>query len=654
MQVVLTQFEGIDNTPALPLAVGRLVATARKDPRLAAARFSIHVARRPIAAAVDALGRPDVLGLSLYPWNAVYSLEVARAARAAHPGALLVAGGPGVPRRPESARRFMDLHPALDVLVFSEGELAFRELLAAWQAGGDLDARLAAVGGIAFRPRAQRDACRLTAPPDRVHDLAETGSPYLDGTFDALLAEQPGVFASAIMETNRGCPFSCTFCDWSLTKKVVEFPQDRVLAELDWIARNGFNNVIIADANFGIRKRDHDITRHLAALKARTGRPALVYFYLTKNDHERNLGTIELLHEAGIACCVGLAVQDFDGEVLSAVKRDTIQTGEAMRLREICAARGIPTLNELILGLPRQTYASFARTVVEAMPPYPRHTFVLYACRLLDNTDMASPAERERFGIETRRCLWRSPRPDWDPVLDEHQELVVGTRDMPVPDWRRTYRFAFLASALYNLRLLRVVLQALREALRVDLVDYLGWLCERTGDAAPGSVFAAVGREFDRFLDSILAGGAFTLPHPAAGPAPRESAEAVVAAALERPDAFFAEAEALTRRFLDERGRDATLLAEAFRYQALVTPRRGQTEPVTLDLLHDWPAFVAGGGQGTPPPARPTRTTFVPPPYAAVPDPALFMSFHLATAGAGASTGEVRAEPLDVHAGAAT
>ncbi|MBX3468110.1 MAG: radical SAM protein [Planctomycetes bacterium] len=652
MQVVLTQFEGIDYTPALPLAVGRLAATARKDPRLAAARFSIHVARRRIDEVVAALGAPDVLGLSLYPWNAVYSLEVARAARAALPGALLVAGGPGVPRRPDSARRFLDLHPALDVLVFAEGELAFRELLAALEAGGDLDARLAAIGGIAFRPRGQRDACRITAPPDRVHDLAETGSPYLDGTFDALLAEQPGVFSTALVETNRGCPFSCSFCDWSLTKKVVEFPQDRVVAELDWIARNGFNSVIIADANFGIRRRDHDLARHLAALKARTGRPGLVYFYLTKNDHERNLGTIELLHEAGISCCVGLAVQDFDGEVLSAVKRDTIQTGEAMRLREICAARGIPTLNELILGLPRQTYASFTRTVVEAMPPYPRHTFVLYQCRLLDNTDMASPAERERFGIETRRCLWRSPRTDWDPVLDEHQELVVGTRDMPVPDWRRTSRFAFLASAAYNYRLLRVVLQYVGEALRVDLVDLLGWLCERTQDAAPGSAFAAIGHELDRFLDSILAGGAFTLPHPSAGPAPLEVAEAVVAAALERPDALFAEAEALTRRYLDERGFAAPLLAEAFRYQALITPRLGQAEPVTLDLRHDWPAFVAGGGQGTPPPARPTRTTFVPPAYAAVPDRAQFTSFHLATTRAGLSTGEARAEPLAVQAGA--
>src|SRR4030095_14304413 len=94
MNVVVSQFEGIDNTPGLPLAAGCIVAAAKQAPALSGVRFSIHVARQAIDRAVAACDAPDVLGLSLYPWNTAYSLDVARAARAAYPGCLVVAGGP--------------------------------------------------------------------------------------------------------------------------------------------------------------------------------------------------------------------------------------------------------------------------------------------------------------------------------------------------------------------------------------------------------------------------------------------------------------------------------------------------------------------------------------------------------------------------------
>ncbi|HTM18946.1 MAG TPA: cobalamin-dependent protein, partial [Kofleriaceae bacterium] len=127
MRVIVSQFEGIDATPVLPLAAGCLVATARADAALAGTEFAIALERQAIDRVVAGWQAPDLIGLSLYPWNAAYSLAVAAAARAAFPDALIVAGGPAVPRRPERARRFLDEHPGLDVLVFAEGELTFRE-----------------------------------------------------------------------------------------------------------------------------------------------------------------------------------------------------------------------------------------------------------------------------------------------------------------------------------------------------------------------------------------------------------------------------------------------------------------------------------------------------------------------------------------------
>ncbi|MET0852214.1 MAG: radical SAM protein, partial [Candidatus Rokuibacteriota bacterium] len=552
--------------------------------------------------------------------------------------------GPAVPRRPASARRFLDEHTQVDALVMSEGEMTFRDLLVAHVRQEGLDG----VGGIAWRHRGE---VRLTAAPVRVQDFSETVSPYLDGTFDALVAEDRARFSMALLETNRGCPFSCTFCDWSLTRQVVEFPLDRVLRELDWISAHQFGHVCITDANFGIRPRDHDIARRMAELKDRTGHPSFCYFYLTKNNHRRNLGTIEILHEAGIGCCVGLAVQDFDDDVLAAVKRDNIQSGESIRLRDICAERGIATRNELIFGLPKQTFGSFTRTVAQAMPPHPRHSFVVFQCRLLDNTELASPASIEEFGIETRRVRWRSANPGWDAVIEEYQDLVVGTKDMPIDEWRHTYRFVALAGAAYNVRLLRVVLHWLGEALGVDLVDYLAFLCERTRERGDTS-FAAVGRLVDGYLDSILACGPFTLSHELMGEAPLEVADAIAVTVLAAPDAFLREAEEHTRRFLAERGLDTSAIAELFRFQGLLTPRFGHGAPVTIEVERDWAAYATEGARGAPE-ARPRRLTYVPPAYVRLPEFERFAATHLACVSADAGTGHMTAEaPLPRHAAA--
>lgn len=646
MRVVVTQYDGIDVTGVLPLAAGCLIAAVRAEPALAAAcELAIAIDRVAIADAVAALDHPDVLGLALYPWNAAYSLAVAAAARVAYPDALIVVGGPSVPRRPARARQFLDEQPALDVLAFGEGELTFRALVDARRRGAPLDG----IAGLAIRTRGDGPHT-VTAPPGRVLDFTPTGSPYLDGTFDELFARYRERFTMALCETNRGCPFSCTFCDWSLTKKVVEFPLTRVEAELAWVVAHGLHHVMLADANFGIRPRDAAIARYLAALRARTGRPSSFYWYLTKNDHARNLETIEILHAAGIGTWVGLAVQDFDDDVLAAVKRDNIQTGEADKLRRICGARGIPTFNELILGLPGQTYASFVATMAQATPALPRHDFVLFLCRLIDNAELGSPESRAAHALETRRCLWKTQNRTSDPILDEHQEVVVATRDLPPAEWARAYRLAFFVAALYNLRLLRVVLHHVADGLGADRGAYLADLAARTADAAPGTVYAALGAIVARFHASVLASGPLILPIEGRDQ-PVTVEEALATAALERYDEFLAETERHTAAFL---GGAPAALAEAFRYQRTITPRWGDDAPQELGFAHDWPAYVAAGADGAAPIARPTRVRYLPPSYVGVPSFAAFATTHFAVVRARLGAGDVETLELSPATGVPT
>jgi hypothetical protein len=186
-----------------------------------------------------------------------------------------------------------------------------------------------------------------------------------------------------------------------------------------------------------------------------------------------------------------------------------------------------------------------------------------------------------------------------------------------------------------------VVLRYLGEVARVDLEQYLAYLCDCTERASAGSVFQEIGQSFERYLTSILSSGAFALPLPATGRAVWEIAEAVTIVSLSRIDDFYAEAEAHTQRFLEQQGAAATLLAEAFRVQRLSTPRFGSSEPREQTLTHDWLDFLLGSARTARLVARPTTLRYQPPGYTSVPELGIYASAHLASLTAGISTGEL-------------
>jgi hypothetical protein len=597
VRVVVHQIDGVSTLQALPLAAGLLVASARLDRRVAAeAELRIETARRDPAEVIEGYGEVDVLAFSTYVWNQRYSLELARRARERYPRALVVLGGPSVPRRPERAAELLRRHPWIDVLAFGEGEVAFRELLRALLDGAPLDG----VAGLAVR------GAGLTAARARVSDFAGgTASPYLDGTFDAMAAT-----SAAILETNRGCPFACTFCDWgqAVASRVNELPLERVHGELAWIAARKIPYVYIVDANYGMRRRDLDIVREIGRLRGATGFPQYVFFHLTKNATERHLEVVLALREAGIATHLALSAQDFEPRVLAAVKRDNIRLDRALELRRVCHQRGIPTFNEMILGLPEQTYASFARGMVKAVTPYPGDAFQLYLARVLENAEMASPEQRARHGLVTREVLIASfhrQAPSEGAHVAEVEEVVVGTRAMPEADWRRAFKLGFFLAAAHNLKLLDAVLQVAWRVAGIDLVELLEKLMARLARAPSASALGRVEAALARHAEAVLGGSAMVLPAEGTGDHLWAVEDAVALEALRDGAAFYDELAAFAREELPA-------LEEAVRWQRLVTPWMGATGRRRDELGHDyagWRARVEG-----PLEARATRVGFTPSP----------------------------------------
>ena len=128
----------------------------------------------------------------------------------------------------------MTAHKFIDVFVRGEGEENFLDLLRTIIAGQEPD---------------------LFYSKRRLENL-DIPSPYTTGVFDEIIKNNPGAVWAMTLETNRGCPYSCTFCDWgSLTySKVKKFGLEKVQQELEWIVGQPVRYIVCADANMGIFK----------------------------------------------------------------------------------------------------------------------------------------------------------------------------------------------------------------------------------------------------------------------------------------------------------------------------------------------------------------------------------------------------------------
>jgi radical SAM superfamily enzyme YgiQ (UPF0313 family) len=605
MRVVVCQFGEATLLPALPLAAGLVVAAARSDPEIRSAfRFTVHTDRPEPAEAARQLVGARVAAFSCYSWNTRYTLDVARHLRRLGGDALVVLGGPSIPRRPNRIRAFLSEAPEVDVLVLGEGELAFAALLRTLLAGGPLDH----VPSLAFRGAGGEPT--LTARAPRIRDFVGLASPYLDGTFDEILARADGPPHAAVLETNRGCPFSCSFCDWgqAVQSRVHELPLERVHAELEWVAAHGVPYLYIVDANFGIRPRDPGITRRLAQLYRRYGAPAFCYFHMTKNATEKNLATVATLREAGVGCQVAISMQDTDPRVLAAVRRANIRPERAIALREACNNEGIPTFNELLLGLPGQTAASVRATLTDAVSPYPGDSFFLYPLRLLENADLGSAEEVERHGLVTRSVVTGGGG-----GVAETEDVVVATRTLPRDDWLGAWRFGQVLGAAYNLRLLHLIVHHIRFTKGEDLGGWIDHIVAEMQTARRGCVLAALGSVLDRHGAAILSGEGLALPVPGFGDTPREAHEALALTALAAGQPFWSDLESATNRWrrLDAERKDL------FRYQRVITPGPGEGT-LELDFERDWPAWDAARGHAAGGPKRKlVRVRRTPPPFTA-------------------------------------
>lgn len=484
----------------LPYAAGLLYAyLERHEP--GRYHFAKPLYKRvPVKEAAAQFSAVDVAGFSLYVWNYRLSLAIAKRLKEANPSVLIVCGGPHVPDHGED---FLREHPYVDIAVHGEGEETFRQLMDRmperdWQ-GLEGISWIDAKGDFHTQPKLTRLRSFDTLP-----------SPYLEGTFANLMAEDQGGEWLALWETNRGCPFQCTFCDWgsATQSKVVQFEMDRLKAEMDWFAANKIEFIFCCDANFGILHRDIDIVKYAAEVKGRTGYPNALSVQNTKNATERAYQVQKILSDAGLNKGVTLSMQTIDQTTLENIKRANISLDTYEELQRRFTEDGVATYSDLILGLPGETYQSFVQGISRLIENGQHNRIQFNNLSVLPNAEMGAPEYQRKHGmelVETKILNIHGKREiaDWD--VEETQQLVVATASLPPADWRRVRAIGWMTALLHFDKLLQLPLVLVHERTGIAYGDMIEAFATVDGGRYP--LIAWINGHFMRRAEEIQQGG---------------------------------------------------------------------------------------------------------------------------------------------------
>ena len=387
----------------------------------------------------------DILLCSCYVWNWEITKYLASEVKKINPNCTIIFGGAQIP---DLAQDFFKQHPYVDIIAHGEGEYILENILTAYLKDKDYS-QVKGIETKEFRNQLQ----------ERINELDNLPSPYLTNTVWDLVEKVDGIRWIVGWETNRGCPYACTFCDWGSATftKVRKWEESRLFKEIEWFAENKIPYIDCCDANFGIfQERDFRIAEKLKEVALKTNYPERVRPAWAKNSSEKIIPIAKQLQDGGILGAVTLAVQSLDPDTLKIIKRANIKFDTFSELASTFRKNGIPTYTELIMGMPGETLQSF-KDGLDSIAMTKVDTVFIYNCTVLPNAPMNVPEYREKYKIK----IVRSPIMLVHSSIhnrgthQEYEEIVVETSTCSCEDLKETYLYSWCFLTLQSLGILK-------------------------------------------------------------------------------------------------------------------------------------------------------------------------------------------------------
>jgi radical SAM superfamily enzyme YgiQ (UPF0313 family) len=501
----LTYSQQTISSDVIPAAVGCLASYAESKLN---GRIQIEIFKLPetLIQALETGPIPRAIGFSNYCWNEDLGTQFAQAIKVKYPGVVTIFGGPNYPNTGPEQERFLRAYPQIDFYVLKEGEIGFTKLVEALLTS---DFQIANVpDDIPSVHRIKSDGRFIAAPSAaRIRDMSEVPSPYLSGKLDKFF---DGVMLP-IIQTNRGCPFQCTFCVEGVdyfNKVSKTGTLEKVNGELEYIARKmdefrdrgGRRDLHIADSNFGMYPEDLEICRFIADKQQRYAYPEYINVATGKNKKERVLEAARIINGA---LRLSGSVQSLDETVLTNIKRANIRVDQIIDLALNASQIGANSYSEIILGLPGDTlerHLRSIRTILDA----DFNICCLYQLMLLPGTELASDESVEKWKMVTRyraipRCYGHYDLFGQEINACEIERICIANESLSLEQYLQCRKIHLIVNLFYNDGVLKEVLRFIR-MLGLSVYDWIELIYRDDGNEGLQELISSFLKETEREL----------------------------------------------------------------------------------------------------------------------------------------------------------
>lgn len=309
----------------------------------------------------------DMLAISMYLWNENYiKNQLKRIKNKISSKCKIIVGGPSVDVNIND--QYFTQHDYADFAIYGPGEVAFTDLLTHLVLGKRIIPFN--VSNIAWVDKQKNKlivADYKNVPQSKV-------SPFLyNEEFFTLIVkheqQQNGVYVVLPWELTRGCPYSCTFCDWNsgLSNKVTR-RKGTYKDEIDLFHKLEIKKIYFSDANFGQYEEDIEIVEYLVYKNLHENAGFKTDGNLSKLKKDNNLKIYHMFAQGNLVhkgWGFTFSVQDTNETVLQNIERPDVGWDVHKKMILELSEHHPQYLSKVqfIIGLPGQT----PQTIIESL-----------------------------------------------------------------------------------------------------------------------------------------------------------------------------------------------------------------------------------------------------------------------------------------------
>lgn len=334
----------------------------------------------------------QVLGLSNYMWNSKINYKLAEEIKKINPNCLIVCGGP------EFVINKIASFKHIDIYVPIEGEVSFSKILdcvvqnKSWKD----------VGGIIYL-----ENNKIIKNPALPFIRNWNFSPLLENKeyMESLITKNraEGLETLLQFETTRGCPYSCTFCDWGggIHTKVRDRPLEILKDEITWTGQNKIFKYFITDANFGFFPRDINVAKHIVETLKKYNWPKGITYQSAKNQTDRIIEIADILYRGNMISRHMISVQSTDDRILANIDRSNLPTSKQRFIANELNKKQVPVKSQIILGLPGDNLNKLKQTVNDLYDMGVSREIEYFVFGLFPNAPASEPEYLKKHKIKT-------------------------------------------------------------------------------------------------------------------------------------------------------------------------------------------------------------------------------------------------------------